>query len=400
MKVTTIFAIAMAMGLATGAEATGSAGTLPRYRVAAVPSPALADATCLPGHTLRNVPRGINDLGTVAADYICFKVGANGVPATQFSQGFVWSPRFGAQLMPRGAEVRDVNAVSVNNRGEVFGREITLQGAAYGVEWSLSGGYERIFVAPPECSNIDSAAAGSVPGYVVGYGLRPDSSSPGSCAVKWLIRTPFGETVEGPIGGQAWDINLWNVAVGDAGSAAVKVHAPSGNTQVLFTGDASNFGRAQDINDQGEVAGYLSLQNKFCGQATAVSWDRSGQMKTLPHLAGQASSRAHAIGDDEIVGQSGPGQYCALPYGEAERAVLWKGRRTADLNALIPQWQNITLMRAVGVNRVGQIVALGFREDEPLAGCPVVSWDENDNPILDYSTPCRNLHIFVLTPIH
>ncbi|HET9472876.1 MAG TPA: hypothetical protein VFO82_03230 [Steroidobacteraceae bacterium] len=399
MKHNTVFAIALSLGLSTAVAATGSQANLPRYRVAAVPSPAAADAGCLPGHTVRTVPRGINDHGSVAADYLCFKVAANGIPLAQFSQGFVWSPRFGAQLMPRAAEVRDVNAVSVNNRGEVFGREVTLQGAAYGVEWSLHGGYERIFVAPPECSNIDSAAAGSVFGYVVGYGLRPDAAS-GGCAVKWLIRTPVGEIREGPAGGQAWDINFWNFAVGDAGSAAVRVHAPSGNTQVLFAGDATTFGRAQDINDQGEVAGYLSLQNKFCGQATAASWDRSGQMMSLPHLAGQVSSRAHAIGADEVVGQSGPGQYCALPYGEAERAVLWKGRRTVDLNTLVPQWLNITLMRAVGVNGAGQIVALGFRDDEPLAGCPVLSWDENDNPVLDYSTPCRNLHIFVLTPVH
>ena len=215
MKHTTVFAIALSLGLSTGAAATGSQETLPRYRVATVPSPALSDTGCLPGHTVRNVPRGINDLGSVAADYLCFKVGANGVPAAQFSQGFVWTPRFGVQLMPRSAEVRDVNAVSVNNRGEVFGREVTLQGAAYGVEWSLFGGYERIFVAPPECSNIDSAAAGSVSGYVVGYGLRPDTSSPGSCAVKWLIRTPVGETRDGPVGGQAWEINFWNFAVGE-----------------------------------------------------------------------------------------------------------------------------------------------------------------------------------------
>jgi len=60
----------------------------------------------------------------------------------------------------------------------------------------------------------------------------------------------------------------------------------------------------------------------------------------------------------------------------------------------------ITLTRAVGVNHSGQIVAVGFRPDEPLAECPVLNWDENDNPVLDYSKKCRNFHSFVLTPIH
>jgi len=168
----------------------------------------------------------------------------------------------------------------------------------------------------------------------------------------------------------------------------------------LFAGDATTFGRAQDINDGNEVAGYLSLQSKFCGQATAVSWDRDGRMRTLPHLAGQVSSRAHAIGDQEVVGQSGPGHYCDNPYSDAERAVIWQGRRVTDLNTLIPAWLGITLTRAVGVNRGGQIVAMGFRADEPLAECPVLSWDENDNPVLDYSRKCRNFYSFVLTPIH
>jgi len=398
MKHANLLAFSVASVLSSVAAATGQDGHLTRYRVAAVPSPAVSDPSCLPGHTVRTLPRGINDFGSVAADYTCFVADFNGIPASQtFGRAFVWSPRFGTQVISRPPDNRGVNALSINNRGEVFGREISLDGSAYGIRATVFGAYERIFVAPPECFSIDGATAGNLAGYSLGFGFRPDSS--GQCQAKWLIRTPAGVINEGPGGGQPWDINSWNIAVGDAGSAAVRFHVSSGNTRVLFAGDATTFGRAQDINDDGEVAGYLSLQDKFCGLAVAVNWDTAGRMHTLPHLAGGVSSRALGISDSEVVGQSGPGQYCIAPYAVTERAVIWKRGRVADLNALIPKGHGITLTRAVGVNRAGQILAQGFRNDEPLTGCPVLSWDANDNPVLDYSTPCRNMYGFVLTPV-
>jgi hypothetical protein len=398
MKHATLIAFSVASVVSSLAAATGQDAHPLRYRLDAVPSPAAADTSCLPGHTTRTIPRSINDFGSVAADYTCYIADFNGIPASQSAgQAFVWSPWLGTRLIPRAADARGVNSQSVNNRGDVFGREFSLDGSTYGFRSTLFGAYERVFESPPECSKIDGAAAGNLAGYIVGFGLRADPS--GACAVKWLIRTPASAISVGPVGGQPWDINSWNVAVGDAGSAAVRFHVPSGSTRVLFAGDATTFGRAQDINDDGEVAGYLSLQNKFCGQATAVSWDQFGRMRALPHLAGKVSSRALGIGDAEVVGQSGAGQYCTAPYSETERAVIWKRGEVVDLNALIPQWHGVTVTRAVGVNRAGQILAQGFRNDEPLTGCPVLSWDENDNPVLDYSTPCRNLHSFVLTPV-
>lgn len=393
-----LLAVSITLGLTTSALATGP-GPSARYRVTAIPSPALTDPACLPGHQVRTVPWGINDFGSVAADYFCYIVGPAAPDQQSFGRGLVWSPLFGNQVMPLPADTRGIHAQSVNNLGQVFVRELANNGDAYGGQWAPYGAYQRNFVAPPECGAVDGAAAGSVWGYSVGWGLRPDTST-GSCSLKWLIRAPSGAMSEGPAGGQPWDINVRNVAVGDAGSAAVKVQIPSGRTQVLFAGDATIFGRAQDIDEDGEVAGYLSLQNKFCGQATAVSWDRDGRMQRLPHLAGQVSSRASAIGDDVVVGQSGPGLYCADPYSETERAVIWRGQGVTDLNSLIPAWLGITLTRAVGVNHAGQIVALGFRSDEALTECPVLSWDDDDNPILDYSKKCHNFYTYVLTPAH
>lgn len=277
MKHATLITIPVAFLLSSVAAATGQNGHFSRYRVNAVPSPALSDTSCIPGHTVRTIPRSLNDFGSVAADYTCFIADFNGIPASQSAgQAFVWSPWFGTRVVPRPADARGVNAMSVNNRGEVFGREFSLDGSAYGIRSTFFGAYERVFEAPPECSRIDGAVAGNLAGYSVGFGLRPDPSAP--CPVKWLIRTPAGVINEGPVGGQPWDINSGNVAVGDVGSAAVRFHVPSGTTQVLFAGDATTFGLALDINDDGEVAGYLSLQHKFCGQATAV--------RTTPHPAG------------------------------------------------------------------------------------------------------------------
>ena len=58
-----------------------------------------------------------------------------------------------------------------------------------------------------------------------------------------------------------------------------------------------------------------------------------------------------------------------------------------------------TLALAVLLVTGAQVHAQTLPNNEPLTGCPVLSWDENDNPVLDYSTPCRNLHSFVLTPV-
>jgi uncharacterized membrane protein len=396
MNTFTRVSCALVIGASSIAANAVPSAQAPRYRVTQVASPAAADPACLPGHAVRNGPWGINDLGVVAADYSCYIVGPF-APVVLTAKGFIWSPWSGPVAVPPPANNLGTHAQSVNNLGQVFGRELDLNGSAFGFEWAPYGSYQRTFVAPAGCSSIDAAVAGNTSGYSIAYGLRPDTAS--GCAVKWLIRAPWGVISEGPTGGQPWDINSRNVAVGDAGSNAVRFHVLSGRTQVLFTGNATTFGRAQDINEDGEVAGYLSQSNKFCGQASAVSWDRDGRQQSLPHLPGQVSSRAHAVGDDEVVGQSGPGLYCEQPYSENERAVIWKYRHATDLNTLIPGSLGITLTRAMGVNRQGQIVAFGYRNTEPLAECPILTWDENDNPILDYTPKCRNFHAFVLTPI-
>ena len=196
MKHATLIAFSVASVVSSLAAATGQDAHPLRYRLDAVPSPAAADTSCLPGHTARTIPRGINDFGSVAADYTCYIADFNGIPASQSAgQAFVWSPWLGTRLIPRAADARGVNAQSVNNRGDVFGREISLDGSTYGFRSTLYGAYERVFESPPECSKIDGAAAGNLAGYIVGFGLRADPS--GACAVKWLIRTPAGAMQRG-----------------------------------------------------------------------------------------------------------------------------------------------------------------------------------------------------------
>jgi hypothetical protein len=48
-------------------------------------------------------------------------------------------------------------------------------------------------------------------------------------------------------------------------------------------------------------------------------------------------------------------------------------------------------------NRAGQITAGGYVNSEPLALCP--SFDYETGTAVLVTTPCRNLRMFVLTPV-
>jgi hypothetical protein len=390
-----------ALSFTLSVAAAGEPPTFDHYRVQELPSPALSNPECLPGHSTQELARGINDFGVVAADSFCFAAGQFDVPVVHtWPRAFVWSAWAGGPFtIPRPSEAQGLGAWSINNRGTVFGIEY-LSGDADGFKWSPFGAYETTFSDPPECSQkTTQGAAGNLRGYLVGVGLRQGPGQSFCGTSTWLIRKPSGEEYQGPTAGQPYDLNELNYAVGDAGNSAVKVNVASGQVQVLTAGDATHFARGVDINDLNEVAGWMAAGSEFCGPSVGLRWDRNNVSRTLAHLPGRPSSRALGVGyRGETVGQSGPGRYCEQPYDDAERAVIWKANKVADLTTLIAASSGVTLMRATGVNRLGQIAAFGYRNDEPLAACPSAVFNDDGTVTMDYSRNCRNIRSYLLTP--
>jgi hypothetical protein len=274
----------------------------------------------------------------------------------------------------------------------------------YGVRWSVSGGFERLFDEPScEGLNIASAVAGNAR-YVVGWGLRSSPDFPTLCVIsRWLIRDAAGVVTLGPLNGSAYDINGFDLAVGTVDNAAVRMHVPSGQIRVLHgSTDSTNGAIPKDINDLGESAGYsfnYPSGDAICARGMALRWDRAGNERVLPHLPGAVSSRAAAAGyDDDAVGDSGPGDYCSFNDNANERATLWRGARAIDLNDTIPRGLRITLVSASSINRHGQILATGFRNSDPLLECPRFVFDPETFMNRVESQPCPRLRVYLLTP--
>jgi hypothetical protein len=274
-----------------------------------------------------------------------------------------------------------------------------------------------VFTSPSaaEClfnNNLNYASSGNGRGYIVGWAFRADATLPPPLdtfcfTLGWVIRTPGGRQILGPANGSAYDINALDVAVGVVGNGAIKLHVPSGRQQILDAGDATRAVISTDINDLGEVAGYSNAfepedVNRTCGPSTGLRWERDGRERPLRNLPGATSARAWAAGyDGEAVGESGPGNYCEPDNGlEDQRAVIWKGVQATGLNALIAASERITLIVAADVNRRGQIVVTGYRNDEPQFACP----DYRINPDtgfyeIDPANQCRNTYVYLLTPV-
>jgi hypothetical protein len=387
-----------------------------RYRVAQVPDLPSASAACLPGYARRSLAVGINDLGIVAGNFRCYSAAdpANNL-FTNLYRPYLAAPHFGSYELQLPPDHVSSTIQNINNRMQTFGAYSSSNGGFLGLRWNLGSGPERVFSTQQNCeflTNLNFAAAGNARGYVVGWIYQQDATLPPPLdtfclTLGWAILTPNGTQVLGPLNGVPSDINALDVAVGNAGSAGIKLHVPTGRQTVLNAGTDRRPIIPSDINDVGEVVGYANapppqIENVNCGPSVGLRWERDGLERTLNNLPGAISSRAWSTGyDGESVGESGPGAYCNPNVDvENERAVLWKGVQAFNLNALIPASERITLLYAGEVNRLGQIVAGGYRNDEAALPCPDYRIDPTTGAyLLDPALTCRNLYSFVLTPI-
>ncbi len=109
-----------------------------------------------------------------------------------------------------------------------------------------------------------------------------------------------------------------------------------------YTGGSS----ANGMNASGQVVGFsFQLYNYQAMHAFLFS---GGLMKDLGTLPGDTTSVASAIDDaGDVVGQSG------------NRAFLYSHGVMTDLNSLLPVGSGVHLDDALGINNLGQIVAMG-----------------------------------------
>jgi hypothetical protein len=184
------------------------------------------------------------------------------------------------------------------------------------------------------------------------------------------------------------------------------MHLPSQREFVLNAGDETHAYTPSDINDRGEVVGYLNEvpandDGSRCGPSTPIFWQRSGAQVTLPKLPGAASARPWSTyANGVVVGESGAGGYCIGISTFDNRAVIWHGSSVFDLNTLIPAGENITLVNAAEINASGVIAASGYRNDDPLRPCPDYATNTETGVLeMDLTLTCRDLRVYLLTPV-
>jgi hypothetical protein len=394
--------------LAISLAAAAATPPVTRYSVIELAEPQ-TPAECLPGYATRALSTGLNDQGVASANFRCYReIGTDPIPFVNTANiGYATTAHSGVVplTMPPGEETASYS-VSLDSQ-RVYGHAFGTQ--TRGIIWSLSGGFEEAF-QPFDCfsgGRLDMANSGNESGYVVGWAFRTDPSLPppldSFClALGWVVRTPSGQFY-GPINGTPIDVNRSSVAVGTSGTAGLMVHLPSRREIVLNAGEPTRAVTPTDINDRGEVLGFIEDVspdglNRNCGRSDPVFWQRSGAQLSLPKLPGHVSGRPWSTYSNGIVvGETGPGDYCNPTSLPQQRAVIWHGTRVTDLNSLVAATEDLTLTYAAEINASGQILATGFRNGDALLPCP----DMVPGPggmAVDFTLTCRNLRSFLLTP--
>lgn len=406
-----IAAATAAITVTCGVALADAPNHVPRYRLEEVRPPTALVTRCLAGYG-NTIQGAVNDFGVVGGNFSCTsQLDTSTGQNTSASGPFVWSSWFGA------LELHDDNPAfmtSINNRNEVFGADFGATGLLTGIKWSLAGGLETIFPNDPGCDviKLDIAIAGNSR-YAVGTGFRPspDLPIPGLClSQSWITRTPSGQILISLLSARPTDINAFNVGVGVwQENTAIRLNVVSNELRVLHSGDNLQRALATDINDGGEVSGYLSNSDPdpnpppgTCSTVSAVPlrWDRDDHETVLQNLPGAVSARAWGAGHDgTTVGDSGPGEYCEPAGATHERAVLWRGDKPLDLNSATPSHHGVTLVSASSVNRWGQLTASGYRNSDPMVLCQVTAVDpQTGQQTTSWQPVCRHQRLYVLTP--
>lgn len=321
---TTIFGLALM--LATAVPRTAVAGAM--YNVAVLPAPAGPAG-------YEDFAKGINNQGQVIGSADGNIGGGPGAPIVDIQQPFIVS---GGAVTNLGPGYGEANAI--NDAGQVAGRTY-IDGMGGPVATLYSDGR----IAP-----IPSDGAEEVPVAINDVGATGGTTRSGQAYLnvgghQTILQT--GPYTRGVVAG-----------INDAGQAIVNLAttAEAPYTSHGFFFDGHDFkplpGGASGLNASGQVVGMTMGSH-------AYFWDG-----TLTHdlgtLGGSFSNAVAINASGVIVGSSST---TADPSGFESHAFVDRNGVMTDLNTLIASGLGLTLTSAVGINDLGQIVALARKDD-------------------------------------
>lgn len=317
-------------------------------------------------------PAAINNAGAV--------VGVTYVSATGSYRSFVNYGKGPLDLGLLGG--RSNYAVAINDKGEVLGNWITTAGLLRGYVY-YRGSFRQLNPVPGRTTGyVDINNAG----YIV---AEATPAGPAGGNPRSYLRAPNGTWRDlgalpfENVATQAAALNNRNQVTGISGELIfpeIPYHAfiwSRGTIRDLGgLGYTPNYGL--DINDRGQVAGYVSTETFREALAAIFSHGRVNLIDTRPpgnyrySTAVGINNHGHVIGTSDFLG----------PY-------VYRGRRMESVNALIDPGSGWSISFPRAINDAGQIAAWGTRNgvtytvrldlSRPHAlGAPIIEADEGE----------------------
>jgi len=389
-----------------------SANPLPKYKVVEVASPVASHPECLPGYAIRVNGGGVSDRGLIVGTGTCYRITDVGnnvfLPYPDLAQSFVWTRRTGGTEVPVPPDTFSQYLLSVDRDGNVYGWQTGATGLN-GIRWTQAGGFENVITKAPDCFlAISLAVFGNTPGNVTGAAFRQDGVSEPtdfSCVLRWVFRTADGTEVVGPASSQTPSrMNQRNVVVGQVGNSATKWY-PLRNELVTLDQSSPGFiSSAFGINDRNVAVGFsgvLTPETVTCWSDTvALLWGRDNEGRVLPSLPRTTSAQAWSIDNEGTVyGLSNQGaDSCERRGWETGIGTIWRNGRAFDVNKQLAGRPGVTITTAAFSNERGQVMAYGYRTNDPPKQCPeLVTPADGSDP---YNVPglCRDQRVYLLTP--
>lgn len=292
----------------------------------------------------------VTDLGTLSGSNSAkvSDINKSGqIVGTSANHAFLWSNGLMTDLGTLGGSVS--MAYSINDSGVVVGEAATASGEMHAFVWQ-NGVMKDLGVAGETSAARGINSKGDIVGVAYAKNVRGG-------AVLWT-------------GGQRQA--LGDLGPSGSGSTAISIN-DKGQIAGVSSGFSSNQGVVRavvwlngTISDLGALGGPHSTANAINAQTLVVGWAevadnsaaafqwQNGKMSQLASLPGSVTSagngtQAIAVNDTGVTVGS-----CVTSTGETH-AVIWSSGKITDLNSLISQ-TGLTLTRATGINRSGQIV--------------------------------------------
>jgi hypothetical protein len=210
--------------------------------------------------------------------------------------------------------------------------------------------------------------------------------SAGAAAEQQYVLTDLGAIYDGYVGGPAGWSSLWGKSWAKdinengeiVGTTTVEVSpgvfeyhpffwSASGGMQAIGTMGATD-GRANAINNRGQVVGYVGDKAFLWDKATGVTQDLDHLVSDPNATVGDVWARANGINDaGQVVGQSS--KFTATSYENPKGAFLWDAANgMQSLDSYLPAASRAEHNSAVEINNAGQITGQGWGQASNGAG--------------------------------